>query len=142
MQREKLVGMNHIPMNYLGSVLLVEDVDDSRYMLRRLLELEGFHVLEATDGAMALEALRKYPCDIILLDLRMPNLDGVQFTRALRASTQFQTIPVIVVSAYDDDESRAEARAAGCNDYVTKPIDVDLLTVLLKKYLSQSRAGH
>lgn len=135
--------MNHTQMNYLGNVLLVEDVDDSRYMLRRLLELDGFEVVEAQDGAMALEALRKFSCDVILLDLRMPNLDGIQFTRALRASTQFKSIPVIVVSASDDDKTRAEAFAAGCNEYLTKPIDVDSLTDLLKKHISLARSsGH
>ncbi len=135
--------MNQMRMNYLGNVLLVEDVDDSRYMLRRLLELEGFEVIEAQDGAMALEVLRKFSCDVILLDLRMPNLDGIQFTRALRATTQFQSIPVIVVSASDDEKSRADARTVGCNDYVTKPIDVDLLTDLLKKHISLARtSGH
>jgi len=112
-------------------------------MLRRLLELEGFDVIEASDGAFALEALRKHTCDVILLDLRLPNIDGLQVTRALRATTQFQSIPIIVLSALDDEYTRTEARAAGCNDYLTKPIDLEKLTTLLKKHISLGlTSGH
>lgn len=135
--------MNSAPLNYFGKVLLVEDLDDSRFMLRRLLELEGFDVIEACDGAIALESLRKNSCDIVLLDLRLPNIDGFQVTRALRATTQFQTIPIIILSALDDEYTRTEARAAGCNDYVTKPIDLERLTALIKKHISWGYAsGH
>ena len=135
--------MNSAPLNYFGKVLLVEDLDDSRFMLRRLLELEGFDVIEACDGAIALESLRKNSCDLVLLDLRLPNIDGFQVTRALRATTQFQTIPIIILSALDDEYTRTEARAAGCNDYVTKPIDLERLTALIKKHISWSYAsGH
>jgi CheY-like chemotaxis protein len=134
----------HSPtLQSFGRVLLVEDIDDSRFMLRRLLELEGFDVVEARDGALALEALRKHTCDVILLDLRLPNIDGFQVTRALRATTQFQSIPIIVLSALDDEYTRTEARAAGCNDYLTKPIDLDKLTTLLKKHISLGlTSGH
>lgn len=134
----------HSPsLQYFGRVLLVEDLDDSRFMLRRLLELEGFDVIEAPDGAFALEALRKHTCDVILLDLRLPNIDGLQVTRALRATTQFQSIPIIVLSALDDEYTRTEARAAGCNDYLTKPIDLEKLTTLLKKHISLGlTSGH
>ncbi len=135
--------MNSAPLNYFGKVLLVEDLDDSRFMLRRLLELEGFDVIEACDGAIALESLRKNSCDIVLLDLRLPNIDGFQVTRALRATTQFQTIPIIILSALDDEYTRTEARAAGCNDYMTKPIDLERLTALIKKHISWGYAsGH
>lgn len=130
-------------MNYYGKILLVEDFADSRFMLRRLLELEGFAVIEASDGDVALDALRKHSCDAILLDLKMPNLDGIQFTKALRATTQFKTVPIIIVSAYDDDLTKAEAHAAGCNDYFTKPIDLEKLSDSLKKFIEQAfPTGH
>lgn len=135
--------MNSPTLQYYGTVLLVEDLDDSRFMLRRLLELEGFDVIEAKDGAFALEALRKHSCDVVLLDLRLPNIDGFQVTRALRATTQFQSLPIIILSALDDEYHRTEARAAGCNDYLTKPIDLERLTMLLKKHISLGpMAGH
>lgn len=130
-------------MNYYGKILLVEDFADSRFLLRRLLELEGFAVIEASDGDVALDALRKHSCDAILLDLKMPNLDGIQFTKALRATTQFKTVPIIIVSAYDDDLTKAEAHAAGCNDYFTKPIDLEKLSDSLKKFIEQAfPTGH
>jgi DNA-binding response OmpR family regulator len=130
-------------MNYYGKILLVEDFADSRFMLRRLLELEGFAVIEACDGDVALDALRKHSCDAILLDLKMPNLDGIQFTKALRATTQFKTVPIIIVSAYDDDLTKAEAHAAGCNDYFTKPIDLEKLSDSLRKFIEQAfPTGH
>lgn len=135
--------MDSLSLQRFGRVLLVEDLEDSRFMLRRLLELEGFDVIEAEDGALALEALRKNTCDAILLDLRLPNIDGFQVTRALRATTQFQSIPIIILSALDDEYHRIEARAAGCNDYLTKPIDLERLTLLLKKHISQNMtSGH
>lgn len=135
--------MNPAPLQYFGTVLLVEDMDDSRFMLRRLLELEGFAVIEAEDGALALEALRRHACDVVLLDLRLPNIDGFQVTRALRATTQFQSMPIIILSALDDEYTRTEARAAGCNDYLTKPIDLEKLTLLLKKHISLGfTSGH
>ncbi len=130
-------------LTYFGTVLLVEDMDDSRFMLRRLLELEGFAVIEAEDGALALEALRKHPCDVVLLDLRLPNINGFQVTRALRATTQFQSIPIIILSALDDEYTRTEARAAGCNEYLSKPIDLERLTTLLKKHIALGlTSGH
>lgn len=119
-------------------ILLVEDMDDSRFMLKRLLEMEGFQVTEADDGPGALEALRDDNFDALLLDLRLPRMDGFQLTRALRANDSYQSLPIIIVSALDDEFSRTEARAAGCTDYLSKPIDFDRLTVMLNKYLSTS----
>jgi DNA-binding response OmpR family regulator len=79
----------------------------------------------------------------VLLDLRLPNIDGLQVTRALRATTQFHSIPIIILSALDDENTRIEARAAGCNDYLTKPIDLEKLTTLLKKYIALGTpSGH
>jgi two-component system, cell cycle response regulator DivK len=119
-------------------ILLVEDMDDSRFMLRRLLEMEGFSVAEAADGPGALQALQGEAFDLILLDLRLPRMDGFQLTRALRAHAHYCGVPIIIVSALDDEFSRTEARAAGCTDYLSKPIDFDRLALLLKKHL---RAG-
>jgi putative two-component system response regulator len=118
-----------------SKILLVEDMDDSRFMLKRLLEMEGFEVAEAEDGPGALKALQSGDVDLMLLDLRLPRMDGFQLTRALRAHSQYHEMPIIIVSALDDEFSRTEARAAGCTDYVSKPIDFDRLAGLLKKHL-------
>lgn len=119
-------------------ILLVEDMDDSRFMLKRLLEMEGFHVTEADDGPCALDALQEDDFDLLLLDLRLPRMDGFQLTRALRANSSYQSLPIIIVSALDDEFSRTEARAAGCTDYLSKPIDFDRLTAMLNKYMNTS----
>ena len=87
-----------------GKILLVEDMDDSRFMLRRLLEMEGFEVAEAEDGPGALKALQGGDVDLMLLDLRLPRMDGFQLTRALRAHSRYQEMPIIIVSALDEKQ--------------------------------------
>jgi len=118
-------------------ILLVEDFEDSRSVLKRLLEIEGFEVMEASDGRQAIETALREALDLILMDVSLPAMDGFQATRQIRALEQGQTPPIIVISAYDNHEIRAEAKAAGCTDYVTKPIDFDQLLKLIKKYTAQ-----
>jgi len=115
--------------------LVVEDFEDSRFMMRRLLEMAGHNVVEATDGEQAVKvALSEHP-DLILMDLSLPKLDGLAATRAIRARTDLRNIPIVAVSAHDGAESREAALAAGCNEYVTKPIDFDQLTLLINRFL-------
>ena len=115
--------------------LVVEDFEDSRFMMRRLLEMAGHNVVEATDGEQAVKvALSEHP-DLILMDLSLPKLDGLAATRASRARTDLRHIPIVAVSAHDGAESREAALAAGCNEYVTKPIDFDQLTLLINRFL-------
>jgi DNA-binding response OmpR family regulator len=119
--------------------LLVEDFEDSRFMMRRLLEIAGYGVLEATDGEQAVElALTQRPA-LILMDLSLPKLDGLAATRRIRQSKTMQTVPIVAVSAHDAPESRTEALEAGCDAYVTKPIDFDNLDTLLKRLLRDKR---
>ena len=113
--------------------LVVEDFEDSRFMMRRLLEMAGYEVVEATDGEEAIVlAVNKRPA-IILMDLSLPKLDGLEATRRIRQKRGLKRVPIVAVSAHDSIESRNEALAAGCNDYVTKPIDFDRLNRLLQK---------
>jgi len=118
--------------------LVVEDFEDSRFMMRRLLEMAGHNVLEATDGEQAIKlALEAHP-SLILMDLSLPKLDGLAATRKIREHKAFRDTPIVAVSAHDGPESRAEALAAGCNEYVTKPIDFDGLTKLISKFLPKA----
>jgi two-component system cell cycle response regulator DivK len=115
--------------------LVVEDFEDSRFMMRKLLEMSGYRVLEASDGEQAVQvALRSRPA-LILMDLSLPKLDGLAATRQIRQHKDFRKIPIVAVSAHDSPESREEALAAGCNEYVAKPIDFDQLNSLLDKFL-------
>ena len=116
--------------------LLVEDFEDSRFMMRRLLEMAGYAVIEASDGEQAVEmAIREQP-ELILMDLSLPKLDGLAATRKIRQHRESANTPIVAISAHDSPECRTEALAAGCDEYVTKPIDFDQLGEVLKHFLS------
>ena len=115
--------------------LIVEDFEDSRFMMRKLLEMAGYRVLEATDGEQAVKlAVRKKPA-LILMDLSLPRMDGLSATRRIRRRKRFAKLPIVAVSAYDSPESRKEALAAGCNEYLAKPIDFEQLNLVVNRFL-------
>jgi CheY-like chemotaxis protein len=121
--------------------LVVEDFEDSRFMMRRLLEMAGYRVLEASDGEQAIKmALAEQPT-LILMDLSLPKLDGLAATREIRKQKALRKVPIVAVSAHDSPQTRAEALAAGCNEYVTKPIDFDNLNAVLERYLGSTEAA-
>ena len=120
------------------TVLVVEDFEDNRFMMRRLLEMSGYEVVEAMNGEEAVElALRVRP-GLILMDLSLPLLDGLAATRRIRQHEELRQVPIVAVSAHDTSDFHADALAAGCNDYVTKPIDFDQLEALLHKLLPKN----
>ena len=120
------------------TVMVVEDFEDNRFMMRRLLEMSGYRVLEAINGEEAVEiALRERPA-LILMDLSLPLLDGLAATRRIRQYDELKDVPIVAVSAHDTADFHAEALAAGCNDYVTKPIDFDQLEALLNRLLPKT----
>ena len=117
--------------NTKQTVMVVEDFEDNRFMMRRLLEMSGYNVIEAINGEEAIEiALRERP-KLILMDLSLPRVDGLAATRRMRQYRELSDIPIVAVSAHDTTDFHAEALAAGCNDYVTKPIDFEELEELL-----------
>ena len=120
--------------------LVVEDFEDSRFMMRRLLEMAGYDVLEASDGEEAVKIAVEARPVLILMDLSLPKLDGLAATRQIRQKKGLKAVPIVAVSAHDSPESRTEALAAGCDEYVTKPIDFDHLTSVLQRFLSSG--GH
>jgi two-component system cell cycle response regulator DivK len=115
--------------------LVVEDFEDSRFMMRRLLEMAGYTVLEASDGEQAVRMAMESRPVLILMDLSLPKLDGLSATRQIRQKKGLKKIPIVAVSAHDSPESRTEALDAGCNEYVTKPIDFDHLHALLRRFV-------
>ena len=120
--------------------LLVEDFEDSRFMMRRLLEMAGYNVLEATDGEQAVKIAVEARPMLILMDLSLPKLDGLAATRQIRQKKGLKKVPIVAVSAHDSPQSRTEALAAGCDEYITKPIDFDHLNTLLQRFLTPARA--
>ena len=117
------------------TVMVVEDFEDNRFMMRRLLEMSGYKVLEAVNGEEAVDLAVKEQPSLILMDLSLPLLDGLAATRRIRACSGLRDVPIVAVSAHDTSDFHAEALAAGCNDYVTKPIDFDQLEELLRKLI-------
>jgi len=115
--------------------LVVEDFEDSRFMMRRLLEMAGYKVLEASDGEQAVQMAVESRPSLILMDLSLPKLDGLAATRQIRQKKGLKRVPILAVSAHDSPESRTEALEAGCNEYVTKPIDFDQLHALLRRFV-------
>ena len=99
--------------------------------------MSGYQVVEAVNGNQAVERAASDEPDIILMDLSLPQLDGLAATRRIRSQENSRRVPIVAVSAHDSADFHAEALAAGCNEYVTKPIDFDQLESLLKKLLEK-----
>ena len=108
-------------------VLLVEDNEMNRDMLTRRLARRGFAVESATDGAEAVARAAASVPDVVLMDLNLPVLDGYDATRQLKESPATRRIPVIALSAHAMSDDRERALAAGCDDFDTKPVDLDRL---------------
>jgi len=112
-------------------VLLVEDVEDTRLFMRIELEEQGFIVLEAENGQVAVDtAVREKP-DVILMDLTLPLMDGFTATKLIRQNNELKNVPIIAITAHKEDDFRADAKASGFDAYVTKPIDVNWLKGLI-----------
>lgn len=118
------------------TVLLVEDTEDNRFMMRRLLEMTGYRVVEAMNGEEAVKLAKSELPQIILMDLSLPVIDGLAATRLIRKLPKLESIPIIAVSAHDTSDFQSEAMQAGCNSYVTKPIDFNELEELIAQLLN------
>ena len=118
-------------------VLLVEDTEDNRFMMRRLLEMSAFEVVEAVNGEEAVRTAERELPDVILMDLSLPVVDGLGATRRIRALQPMKDVPIIAVSAHDTADFHSEALAAGCDAYITKPIDFAELEDLIGKLLDK-----
>lgn len=120
----------------VATVLLVEDTEDNRQMMGRLLELSGFRVVEATNGEEAVEAAARENPRIILMDLSLPFIDGLAATRRIRNLPGLQKVPIVAVSAHDTADFHHEALAAGCDAYITKPIDFSELEAVMRRMIA------
>ena len=117
------------------TVLIVEDSEDARYFMRLELEQLGYRIVEADNGEKAVEVAERERPDIILMDLSLPIMDGIAATEKIRTCDGFQAVPVIAVTAHQETDFRADAKAAGFNAYVTKPIDMPWLSELIEGLL-------
>jgi CheY-like chemotaxis protein len=121
-------------------ILLVEDNELNRDMLGRRLERRGHAVLLALDGQQALDLARAERPDLILMDLSLPVLDGWEATRRLKADAALRGIPVIALTAHAMASDEAGARAAGCDDFDTKPIELPRLLGKIEALLARPSA--
>jgi two-component system, cell cycle response regulator DivK len=123
---------------YGQTIMVVEDYDDTRLLLRQALEAKGYRVLEAINGQEAVELSRREHPDLILMDLDLPILDGIAATQHIRQQEEMIGVPIIAVTAYPMSYTRVKAFAEGCNGYLAKPIDLTELQELVARYLSGS----
>ena len=119
------------------TVLLVEDTEDNRFMMRRLLEMTGYRVVEAMNGEEAVRLAKAECPQLILMDLSLPVIDGLAATRLIRKLPDCQRTPIIAVSAHDTSDFQSEAIQAGCDCYITKPIDFNELEELIGQLLQK-----
>lgn len=122
---------------YSVTILYIEDNLDNRILVRRVLEIEGYQVLEAGDGPTGIKLAQEENPSLILVDINMPEMDGYEVTRKLRAIDQFRDVPIIALTAKVMKGDREKTLEAGCSGYIQKPIDVDLLPTQLAAYLNQ-----
>jgi two-component system, cell cycle response regulator DivK len=115
-------------------VLVAEDFDDVRGMMKAFLEHQGFDVLEAADGYEAVEKAVSGRPDLILMDIAMPVMDGIQATTAIRQHDELAEVPIVAVTAYADFY-HDRARDVGCNDVIQKPIDFNRLDPIVRSYV-------
>ena len=119
----------------MTKILYVEDNEDNIYMLTRRLKKKGFEIVIANDGREGVSKAKIEKPDLILMDLSLPELDGWEATRLIKADQETSQIPVIALSAHAMKEHMDTALEAGCDDYDTKPVDIKRLLEKISKFL-------
>lgn len=117
------------------TILVVDDFDDTRLLLRTWLQKKGYRVVEAVNGKQAVAEAESRRPDLIIMDVEMPELDGLAATRKIRALANSEELPIVIVSAYGAEQFRDEALAAGCNEYVSTPFEPDKLEELIESLI-------
>jgi two-component system cell cycle response regulator DivK len=124
-----------------GRILYIEDNSDNRKLVRRVLEWDGYEVVEAKDGTEALARLETEPIDLALLDINMPDIDGYTLTTAIRSNPRFSRLPIVAVTANVMRGDRERSLQAGCDGYIQKPIDIDTLSQQIERFLMSRPNG-
>jgi len=122
-----------------AKILYIEDNVESRTLVKRVLEVEGCVVLEADDGIDGLRIVREEAPDLILIDINLPEIDGYEITTRLRQMEGLNNIPIVALTANVLKGDRERSLDAGCDGYIQKPIDVDLLPAQIAAFLRQAR---
>ncbi len=117
-------------------ILIVEDEPKNMTLLRDLLQVSGYKTIEATDGKQGVELAKSKKPDLILMDVQMPKMDGLEATRILKADATTSNIPVIALTSYAMKGDKEKMLEAGCDGYLAKPIDIKELLKIVAEYLS------
>jgi diguanylate cyclase (GGDEF)-like protein len=121
-------------------LLIVDDISDNRSILKRRFERRGFDVTEAESGLMAIDMIEKSPFDLVLLDVMMPGVDGMETLKRIRSQKSASALPIIMVTAKSESDNIVDALEQGANDYVTKPVDFAVALARVNTQLSRRRA--
>ncbi len=116
------------------TILYVEDNFENRVLIRRVLESEGYIMFEASTAAKALAQVEEHLPDLILMDINMPDMDGYTLTAKIKEREEHKDIPVIAVTANVMRGDKERALKAGCDGYIQKPIDIDILTEQIERF--------
>ena|SRR5687768_3517489 len=118
------------------TILVVDDFDDTRLLLKTWLQKKGFRVVEAENGNRAVAAAERESPDLIIMDVEMPELDGLAATRKIRQLKNMAVVPIVAVSAYGAEQYRDHALAAGCNEYVSTPFEPEELERVIRELIN------
>ena len=119
----------------MTKILYVEDNEDNVYMLSRRLKRKGFDIIVAVDGEQGVEMASTEKPDLILMDLSLPKMDGWTATKNIKSNEDLKSIPIIALSAHAMEEHKQRALDCGCNDYDTKPVDINRLLSKISEQL-------
>jgi len=121
------------------TILYIEDNPENRLLVKRILEVEGYKIIEATSGMAGLSMAKTMQPDLILMDINLPELDGYELTKRLKQMKHLVDVPIIAMTANVMKGDREKTLAAGCDGYIQKPIDVDELPVQVTHYLQAKK---
>ncbi len=119
----------------MKTILTVDDSASLRQMTSMVLRGAGYDVIEAVDGVDALSKLNGRELDMVLTDLNMPNMDGLEFTRRVRATPQYKFVPIVLLTTESQAEKKQEGKAAGATAWIVKPFDPEQLLAVVRKVL-------
>jgi len=124
-------------MSAKGIILYVEDNYDNRILIRRVLEAEGYRMEEAANAEDAMEKIRAARPNLILMDINMPGVDGYALTARIKGEPGFASVPIVAVTANVMRGDREKSLEAGCDGYIQKPIDIDILSQQIERFLKR-----
>lgn len=128
-----------LDMDGIATILYVEDNLENRLLVRRVLQAEGYNVIEAGSAQQALEVALSQSLDLILMDINLPEVDGYTLTSQLKSIPSLGRIPIIALTANVMKGDRERTLEAGCDGYIQKPIDVDTLPHQINRFLAAQR---